>query len=83
MKTIAIIPTINRPIKLIKALNSILNQTQKIDYVIIVHETNDDLPLIDFEKNIHVTINNRTKSLSGAINHAIDEIIINRHSRGK
>ena len=28
---------------------------------------------------IHTTINRRTKSLSGAVNHAVDQIIINRH----
>ena len=82
MRIIAIIPTYNRPTDFLRALDSISSQTHPPDHVIIVHEEEDLYPLSLSDDNIHVTINRRTKSLSGAINHAVDEIIVNRHDWG-
>ena len=44
----------------------------------IVHEEEDSIELPSELSSAHVTSNLRTRSLSGAINHAIDEILVNR-----
>ena len=79
LKIIAIIPTHKRNSDFNRAFDSISNQSRPADRILIVHEKEDDYPHLLSGNNIHTTINKRTKSLSGAINHAIDEIIINRH----
>jgi len=82
MTIIAIIPTHNRPGKLRRALDSVSAQTHEPDHLIIVHESGDESPQSLSENRFHITVNLRTKSLSGAINHAIDEIILHRHAWG-
>ena len=79
LKIIAIIPTHKRNSDFNRAFDSISNQSRPADHILIVHEKDDDYPHLLSGNNIHATINKRTKSLSGAINHAIDEIIMNRH----
>jgi len=79
LKIIAIIPTHKRNSDFNRAFDSISNQSHPAERIIIVHEKDDDYPHLLSGTNIHATINKRTKSLSGAINHAIDEIILNRH----
>jgi broad specificity phosphatase PhoE/2-polyprenyl-3-methyl-5-hydroxy-6-metoxy-1,4-benzoquinol methylase/GT2 family glycosyltransferase len=79
LKIIAIIPTHKRNSDFNRAFDSISNQSRPADRILIVHEKEDDYPHLLSGNKIHATINKRTKSLSGAINHAIDEIILNRH----
>lgn len=80
LKVIAIIPTHNRTSDFNRAFNSISRQSRPADHVLVVHEKEDDYPRLLSGNNVHATINKRTKSLSGAINHAVDEIILNRHN---
>jgi len=80
LKIIAIIPTHNRISDFNRAFGSISSQSLPADHVLVVHEKEDDYPLLLSGNNVHATINKRTKSLSGAINHAVDEIILNRHN---
>ena len=79
LQIIAIIPTHKRNSDFNRAFDSISNQSRPADRILIVHEKEDDYPHLLSGNTIHATINKRTKSLSGAINHAIDEIILNRH----
>ena len=79
LKIIAIIPTHKRNSDFNRAFDSISNQSRSAERILVVHEKDDDYPHLLSGNNIHSTINKRTKSLSGAINHAIDEIILNRH----
>ena len=79
LQIIAIIPTHKRNSDFKRAFNSISNQSRSADRILIVHEKEDEYPHLLSGNTIHATINKRTKSLSGAINHAIDEIILNRH----
>ena len=79
LKIIAIIPTHQRNSDFNRAFDSISSQSRPADHILVVHEKDDDYPRLLSGNNVHVTINERTKSLSGAINHAIDEIILNRH----
>jgi 2-polyprenyl-3-methyl-5-hydroxy-6-metoxy-1,4-benzoquinol methylase/GT2 family glycosyltransferase len=79
LKIIAIIPTHNRTSDFNRAFESISSQSRPADYVLVIHEKEDDYPRLLSGNNVHATINKRTKSLSGAINHAVDEIILNRH----
>ena len=79
LEIIAIIPTHKRNTDFNRAFDSITGQSRPANRILVIHEPEDDYPLYLSGNNFHVTINKRTKSLSGAINHAIDEIILNRH----
>ena len=79
MNIIAIIPTHDRPEKFFKSFDSVLSQSLSADKIIVVHEDSDEYPSLIEKNKAYVTKNQRTKSLSGAVNHAIDQIIINRH----
>ena len=82
VKIITIIPTHKRNTDFNRAFDSASNQSRAADHILVVHEREDGYPRLLSEKNVHVSINKRTNSLSGAINHAIDEIILNRHDWG-
>ena len=79
MNIIAIIPTHDRPEKFFKSFDSVLSQSLSADKIIVVHEDSDEYPSLIEKNKAYVTKNQRTKSLSGAVNHAIDQIIMNRH----
>ena len=78
LKIVAIITTKNRDKDFFRALDSVKSQSFGPDKIIVVHEEEDQYPL-SLSSQIHTTINRRTKSLSGAVNHAVDQIIVNRH----
>ncbi|MHA1370006.1 MAG: glycosyltransferase [Promethearchaeota archaeon] len=85
-KIYTVIPTINRPKKLMRAIDSLLNQKRIPDKIFIIYEKDgknatevEDLiehvkAKIDNKDLIKLIPNKRTHSLSGAINTAIDEI---------
>ena len=82
MNIFVIVPTLNRE-TLSDSLNSIINQSLLPSKIIVVFE--NELGVTRLNQNkviIEYTENLRTKNLSGAINHAVDEIISNRFEWG-
>lgn len=61
-----------------RAIESVASQSRASDRIIVVHEDGDKIQLPTELNRVHVSINQRSRSLSGAINHAIDEIVLNR-----
>ena len=61
-----------------RAIESVASQSRASDRIIVVHEDGDQIQLPTELNRVHVSINQRSRSLSGAINHAIDEIVLNR-----
>lgn len=77
---IVIIPTKNRPKKLLRALTSIVNQTYKPQLVIVINDPENDATTttriitlrFSNELSIQQLVNNRSKNISGAINAGLE-----------
>ena len=82
LKIVVVIPTNHRPEEFLRAIDSVSSQTRMPDHVIVVHEEGDSYAMALEGNGYHITENRRTKSLSGAINHALDEVVVNRHDWG-
>jgi len=79
---IAIIPTINRPMTLRRALSSIANQTYMPELVIVVNDTGNeateaaDKIVQEFSLKLPIKhlVNNHSKNISGAINTGLEYV---------
>ena len=79
LNIIAIVPILERKEKLSHSLSSIQSQTESPSRIIVVYEREEQSQLMDNEGDLLLTENLRTKNLSGAINHAVDEILMRRN----
>lgn len=79
---VAIIPTINRPMKLQRALSSIADQTYKPELVVVVNDPEDEttasteIIVQQYSHKLRIIhlVNNHSKNISGAINTGIEYI---------
>ena len=71
---IAVIPTNKRAAVLSRAFTSVELQTMKPDLILIVIEEGNDISQIEISDRVKIITNERMRSLSGAVNHALGEI---------
>ncbi len=62
MKISAVIPTYNRSEKLIRAISSVLNQTQTVDEIIVVDDGSDLRPKLSLELNRKIVLIQKEKN---------------------
>ena len=78
---IAVIPTNKRADVLSRALKSVEKQTMRPNLTLLVIEDDNDIPNIELDYPVKIIVNKRKRSLSGAVNQALEEIVKLGHER--